>query len=251
MQLKIYYLLQGITVNFFPSETIPNMYFGGNELKLIDTIIKTFSWAFAFFTIKMVLNYNAYKLEGIALEEKVRQEEINIISGRIDTVFMEKSIESIKDLVLLDVKQAREALTQLSDVLRYNLTQENHQFVTVQQELLIVKNYLNLIRWQYRNELIFNENIPSEFQKIKITPIKFLNIVKKIVDHNTIAVTMTISELGDNYRVTITILSKQREIEFEKDYLDTLFTDNEHLKLINNKEEFILEFKIYNKEKQD
>ena len=252
LQLTLYYLLKMITLDYFPLENIPNMYFGGPELKLIDTVIKIFSWAFAFFTIKMIVNYNAFKLETIALEEKVREEQINIISGRIDAVFMEKSIESIKDLVLFDITDAREALTQLSHVLRYNLTQENIQFVTVGEELMIVKNYLNLVGYSSKKKLLCNDNISPEFLNVNITPIKFLNVIKKAIDNHTVSVSLAMYNWKEDFKTEIKIISSQenKEIELKKESLNTLFTNKEDLELIFEGNELRICFVVFNIEKQ-
>jgi len=198
MQLVLYYGLHAIGVTFFPGNTTPEMYFGGPELKFTDSILKILLWVFTFFTIKMIINYNAFKLEGIALLDKVKQEQINIISGRIDADFMADSITLIKRLVHTDIQQARATLTQLSNVLRYNFTQENFERVRVHEEVAIIRNYLSLMRGHNNSKIVFDKKISSEHLDVFISPMKFQNIIKKLVNSHTISVFIAMETLADD-----------------------------------------------------
>lgn len=230
LQLAIYYSLHITISSFFPSRSIPNMYLGGEELRFIDTILKISSWVFGFFTIKMIINYNSSKLEEVVLLDKVKQEEINIISGRIDADFMANSIELTKNLVLTDVNKARETLTQLSNVLRYNLTQESVKDVTIQEELDVIGDYLDLIRGNCSNNIIYETTISEKLLNVLITPMKFKNVIKKMISCNTISVNIIVEAIEDSYLVKIETINKKAE-EFIKqslsENLKALFSEDE------------------------
>ena len=250
LQLIVHYSLQATTASFFSYKKIPDMYFGGEELRFADTILKIFSWVFGFFTIKMAINYNAFKLEGIALIDKVKQEEINNISGQIDADFMEYSIELIKKLVLVDVHKARDTLTQLSNILRYSLTQENFKYVTINEELVVIQDYLNLISGQCESELLNKVSISKEFQNVLIEPMKFMSVIKKIVNCNTTLISITMRAMDDIYMVVMKTNSfeelkdiglKNKDLFANKNILFSKY-DNFELTVVNN--EFDVSFEI-------
>lgn len=257
-QLVLYYGLHAIGVTFFSGNTTPEMYFGGPELKFRDSILKILLWVFTFFTIKMIINYNAFKLEEIALLDKVKQEQINIISGRIDADFMADSITLIKRLVHTDIHQARATLTQLSNVLRYNLTQENFERVRVHEEIAIIKNYLSLIRGQNNSKIVFDKKISSEHLDVFISPMKFQNIIKKLVNSHTTSVVIAMEDLAaDTYKAQLKITNSPGQNEMaargNEACLDLhkLFSKKEHLELEVKDHEFHSAFKIFNVEKQN
>lgn len=245
MQLMLYYLLNGIVIKFFPGYTMPYMFFLGPELKFLDSVLTSFSWVIIFLTIKMIINYNVSRLETITLLGKVKQEEINSISSFIDFDFMNDAIELTKRLISSDIIMARETLTQLSDVLRYNLNQVNFEFVTVQEELVMVRNYINLIGGHYNNDLIFDENISADFLNVLIKPMTFQNVVKKIVNNSTALINIEMEGVEYNeYKIKFEISNNQKGCVINNKQLHALFSKDEQLELMAYENKFTIIFKL-------
>jgi two-component system LytT family sensor kinase len=72
---------------------------------------------------------------------------------------MFNSMNSIRALVDEDPKKAKVAITQLSNILRNTLMMHKNKYIKLEEELVLVKDYLELEHIRFEERLNFNFSI--------------------------------------------------------------------------------------------
>ena len=90
---------------------------------------------------------------------------------------MFNSLNNIRGLMLEDVTAARNMLTSLSETLRYSLTKSESNSIALEDELDMVKNYIELSKIQLESRLQFESFIDENSLSTQIPPmiIQMLN----------------------------------------------------------------------------
>jgi LytS/YehU family sensor histidine kinase len=125
-------------------------------------------------------------LKAVALaqsETDLKTAELANLKNQLNPHFLFNAINSIKALTLSDPHLARNALTELSQLLRTSLTMGNEQLVTLETEISFVKDYLFLEKIRYESRLNYAFNIDKNTLSLKIPPMTLQLMVENAIKH--------------------------------------------------------------------
>jgi LytS/YehU family sensor histidine kinase len=174
---------------------------GDNEV--VRTILKTYNswslmvssslimismWVLCYLAIKLLLKLNKDRVERLELNDSLKQARLNTLKGQINPHFMFNSLNNIRGLMLEDVDRSREMLTKLSEMLRYSLTENDINATTLEQELEIVTNYIDLSKIQLEERLQFKKEVDPESLSVEIPPMVVQLLVENAVKHGISAI---------------------------------------------------------------
>ena len=165
-------------------------------------------WLFVFLTIKIYYQLKKVQLKQLQLEANLKESQLNTLKGQINPHFMFNSLNNIRGLMLEDVDKARGMLTSLSETLRYSLTKSDVNSISLEDELEMVENYIEISKIQFENRLQFKTDIvPGSLNK-QIPPMIIQMLVENALKHG-------ISNLksGGEVRLTTTVNNEQLQIE--------------------------------------
>jgi len=148
------------------------------------------------------------------IQEKIRQEahlntllkeiELSALKNQINPHFLFNSLNSISSLTMSSPQKAQEMIIQLSDYLRYSLSNNDRQIATLETELENIKLYLEIekIRFGKRLHFIFDGDettLASQIPVMILQPL-FENAIKHGVYESTETITIKLScQLKNNY----------------------------------------------------
>lgn len=166
--------------DFFKHETLANY---------VVTIIITFFVTLAFHAFYF---YKAYQ------ENKVNQQKIiagnasaqfESLKNQIDPHFLFNSLNVLSALIEENPIAAQKFTTSLSKVYRYVLEQKDKELVSVEEELLFAKTYMNLLKMRFENSITFEipENIENE--EAKVVPLSLQLLLENCIKHNVVSET--------------------------------------------------------------
>lgn len=163
----------------------------GRIFKAMDNIgLVTFSaifnvtlWLGVYLVIKLVLRFNANRIERLELNTTLKQAQLNTLKGQINPHFMFNSLNNIRGLMLEDVEKSREMLTKLSEMLRYSLTKNSIDGIALEEELEMVDNYIALSKIQFEDRLQFKKEIAQDTLSIHIPPMIVQLLVENAAKH--------------------------------------------------------------------
>lgn len=139
-------------------------------------------WTFFYFIIKGFRLYLSTRLARIELKDEIKQAQLNTLKGHLNPKFIMSSLQLTKELMQTDVNKARSSLTKLSEILRYSLTKNNINSVSLEEELEMVRNYIELLDLDKQKHPIFFE-IDSKTLNHEIPPMLFMSLMELGTQH--------------------------------------------------------------------
>ncbi|WP_350291000.1 histidine kinase [uncultured Croceitalea sp.] len=157
--------------------------YDGFWIQAINSLFMIGAWTVTYFVIKLLLKLNKDRIERLELNTNLKQAQLNTLKGQINPHFMFNSLNNIRGLMLEDVDKSREMLTKLSEMLRYSLTKNNVNGITVEEELEMVGNYIALSKIQFEERLKFEKEIEKEALQLQIPPMIIQLLVENAAKH--------------------------------------------------------------------
>lgn len=146
------------------------------------TVIFIF-WSLIYFGFHFFDNYKKTEIQNLKLEANTKEIELNQLKSQLNPHFMFNSMNSIRALVDEDPKRAKIAITQLSNILRNTLMMHKNRFITLEEELVLVKDYLELEHIRYEERLAYTFNIDPATLFLQIPPMMIQTLVENSIKH--------------------------------------------------------------------
>lgn len=121
---------------------------------------------------------------------------------------MFNSMNSIRALVDEDPKKAKVAITQLSNILRNTLMMHKNKFITLEEELVLVKDYLELEHIRFEERLNYNFDIDPNTLTLNVPPMMVQTLVENGIKHG-------ISKYPEGGSISIITLKNDNGLEIE------------------------------------
>lgn len=151
--------------------------------QLLSNAILFFVWATAYATSIYIENSRQQELKNLKLLSSQKDMELNVLKNQLNPHFLFNALNSIRALVDEDPNIAKNSITQLSNVLRNTLVLGQKEFITLEEELTIVADYLQLEKVRYEERLTILEQIDPETKHLKIPPLLIQTLVENAIKH--------------------------------------------------------------------
>lgn len=113
----------------------------------------------------------------------LKSAELENLKNQLNPHFLFNSLNSIKALTLSDIKVCREAITELSELLRTSLNFKNVLEIPLSDEIALVERYLLLEKIRFESRLSYSINIQPDTLTIKIPPMAVQLLVENAIKH--------------------------------------------------------------------
>ncbi|MFT3910771.1 MAG: histidine kinase [Ferruginibacter sp.] len=127
-----------------------------------DDVKDAFLVAFFFNTARMLLNYASLlnkfirrqkDLETVKVKQSNTQAQLDILQSKLNPHFLYNSLNSIAGLAMVDGKKTKDMTIALSKLLRYSLNYHEEGFVTIEEEMEIVRSYFDMEKIRFEDDL--------------------------------------------------------------------------------------------------
>lgn len=123
------------------------------------------------------------QIDKLQLEAMVKSLELKTIKSHINPHFIFNAHNSIRALIDENPDRARQAITELSNILRSSMQVEKLETVPLQQELNIVKDYLALEHMRFEDRLKIEMTIDENTLTQTIPPMMLQTLVENAIKH--------------------------------------------------------------------
>ena len=123
--------------------------------------------------------------ENARLQLMTRDAQLNNLSAQLNPHFLFNSLNNIKSLVIENPKSARRAIDLLSDLLRTGLYGRDVQLIAVNEELSLVKDYLELEKLRFEERLQFCIKADESLNSVLIPRFSIQTLVENAIKHGT------------------------------------------------------------------
>jgi sensor histidine kinase YesM len=117
------------------------------------------------------------------LQKLSREAELKALKAQINPHFLFNTLNSINALVIKDPKKTREMINRLANMLRYVLDSSESDFVTLQQEMEFVEDYLTIEKTRLGEKLQFHMDVDKKLLEIQVPPIILQPLVENAIKH--------------------------------------------------------------------
>ena len=159
--------------------------------------------------------YHYYRREITISEENAqlaviaKQAQLDNLSSQLNPHFLFNSLNSVKSLIIENPEKARRAIDLLSDLLRSSLYERDQELIYLQDELSLVRDYIELEKLRFEERLNIKFDIAPGLNRYKILPLSIQLLVENAIKHgidNSISggtLEISIKDQGKNLLITI------------------------------------------------
>ena len=118
------------------------------------------------------------------LKEQSLKQELDYLRYQINPHFIMNTLNNIHALVDIDPDQAKDSIVDMSRMMRYLLYESDKQYVTLENAVVFLKKYLNLMKLRYTDQVTVNLDVPEVNNcDIVLAPLVFIPFVENAFKH--------------------------------------------------------------------
>jgi two-component system LytT family sensor kinase len=179
--ILIFFVLAFLSMIFSLSERDLN--YVGVISSIINFSVVFFVWNTIYFGYHYFTNYKRAEIDNLRLEAAGKESELNSLKAQLNPHFMFNSMNSIRALVDEDPQKAKQAVTKLSNILRNSLLMNKNKEINIEEEINLVKDYLDLEKIRYEERLSFDIQIDPSTLHLKVPPLIIQGQVENAIKH--------------------------------------------------------------------
>lgn len=168
-------------------------------------------WSLLYFLFHYMNNYKKEEIKNLRWQAAKNEMELNKLKSQLNPHFIFNSMNSIRALVDENPLLAKDAITQLSNVLRNSLLMGKQKLIPLEDEMKLVNDYLSLEKTRFEERLMIEEHIADDSRKFLLPPLMVQTLVENGIKHGTSKLpkggTIRINSSVENDKLIITIFN--------------------------------------------
>src|SRR6187551_447058 len=252
MALLTYFLR--LPVSFLLGIFNPDVAFDTERIIAFSSIylVIYFLWSVLYFTYHYFDQYS----KSLKYEASMIEIELNNLKSQLNPHFIFNALNSIRALVDENPVKSKQAINQLSNILRSSLASDKKGLTNFDDELKIVKDYLGLESIRFEERLRTEFDIDPESQKYLVPPLMIQTLVENGIKHGVSKLTkgglVQVKTVVHNQQLKIQIRNSGHLVNGSKksksglglentiQRLKLIYGDEASFKIINESDNFVL-----------
>jgi sensor histidine kinase YesM len=140
-------------------------------------------WSLIYFAIHFFENSKKAEIETLIFEAAVKDFELKTLKAQLNPHFMFNAMNSIRELIEEDPQNAKDAITKLSNLMRYTLKIERTETVQLAEELKTIQDYLDLEKIRFEERLQYKIQSTPSADRVEIPPMMVQTLVENGIKH--------------------------------------------------------------------
>ena len=114
----------------------------------------------------------------ISKERESARSQLAFLRNQVSPHFLMNTLNNIHSLVELDQEKARDAIITLSRLMRHLLYDGEVEKIPIQKEFEFIRNYVELMRLRYGEQVEIQLNFPENVRDIEVPPMLFTSFIE-------------------------------------------------------------------------
>lgn len=140
-------------------------------------------WMSFYYTYLFIDKSRKQEIKNLQFEASKNEIELKNLRAQINPHFLFNSLNSIKALIEIDKSEAKDAITQLSSLLRQSITLSKNKLITIKEELEVVQTYVNLEKIRFEERINWNLQVDQETLSCHIPPLMIQTLTENAIKH--------------------------------------------------------------------
>ncbi len=158
-----------------------------NVLRFLITVLSIsvllLFWNALYFTYHFFTKSRKQEFHNLTLEASKNEIELKNLRTQLNPHFLFNSLNSIRALIELEPTKAKNSVTALSNLLRKSLMLGKLNLVSIEEEIEMVANYLDLEKIRFEERLIIKWNTDNQLNKHLIPPFSIQMLAENAIKH--------------------------------------------------------------------
>ena len=150
---------------------------------VFNGVIMLSVWWCIYFFYHLFDRLNRLEIERLRLATSVKESELRALKSQVNPHFIFNSLNSLRALIEEDPLRARQAVTQLANLLRYSLQSGQQETVPFEDELSVVNDYLALEQVRHEERLRLWLDVAADTLQLPIPPMLLQTLVENAVKY--------------------------------------------------------------------
>ncbi len=179
------------------------------SIELVLQSLMAYSAGSVFFFMLARHGYHYIKLQRITqqLQIEKKEAELNYLKSQTNPHFLFNTLNNIYSLARDKSDRAPESIMRLSKILRFMLYETGGQYISIEQEIKIIEDYIELEKLRYDESLRIDFKYDIEDKKQALPPLLLIPLVENAFKHG-------VSETRGKPFVDILLLVSNRQLSF-------------------------------------
>ncbi|MGV3598760.1 MAG: sensor histidine kinase [Bacteroidota bacterium] len=186
-------------------------------------------------------------------EQLLAQAELETLQAKINPHFLYNALNSIAGLIHDEPDKAEKMVLSLSDLFRYSLNSQGKAYTTIDEEITMVKTYLDIEKTRFEEQLQFSITIEEGCGSYLIPRFLVQPLVENAIKHGTSKVARGVLEIAvTKHQESLHIMVADNGPQFPEqlttgygmrnvsEKLDLLFPKNSSVSFYNDPKKYIL-----------
>ncbi len=140
-------------------------------------------WTFLYIGITTNRRAQETLLNNLRLENSLKEARLAGLASQLNPHFLFNSLNNIRFKIHENADYADKMITALSEILRYSLEGGKKERVTLEEELVITQQYIDILRLQLEDRLDYQLNIAPSQLAYLIPPMTLQMLVENAIKH--------------------------------------------------------------------
>jgi two-component system LytT family sensor kinase len=153
---------------------------------LISLVIDTpiiFVWTSIYILWHYIEFTNSEAIQKVKLESLIKELQLKTIKSQMNPHFIFNALNSIRALVEEDPQRARQAITELSNILRSSIQADHLEVTSLEKELNMVMDYFAWEYIRFADRLIVDYSIDDNTRSNQMPPMMLQTLVENAIKH--------------------------------------------------------------------
>ena len=217
---------------------------------ILSSLVVAFVWLYKSYQAKLEASAMQLKTKELERERALKlatEAQLSSLESRLQPHFLFNTINSVSSLIHDDPVRAEQLLSRMAALLRFSLDSTRAGLVPLEQELRVVKDYLEIEKTRFEGRLAYEVEAPDSVLSAAVPPLAIQTLVENSIKYAVAPrrqgarVTVRASEQSGSLVVSViddgpgfdmTNLIAGHGIDHLQERLATLFKDRAQLEII-------------------
>ena len=144
-------------------------------------------WLALYYGVQALRQYRSAELRQSELTRALQLAELRLLKSQLNPHFLFNALNTVRSLISDDPVRAQGAVTRLANTLRYTLASGQDELVTLDQELEIVQDYLELESLRFEDRLSIDCIVTANARRVRIPVMLLQTVVENAIKHGIAA----------------------------------------------------------------
>ena len=172
---------------FFFASPVPGESLGETLMPcLMMNLTMLGAWLALYWLIHIHEAWHAANLDRQRLRATGAEQQLRALQAQLHPHFLFNSLNTIRSLTPSSATAARQAITTLADLLRASLMEAGTHTISLARELEHVRLYVEMEKFRFKEQLRYEEDIPSVLLSAPVLPLMLLTLAENAMKHGWI-----------------------------------------------------------------